>query len=79
MATPSLVRRNREEFVAFTIRVFCDKTQLNEVLREAVNSAANTEGCVCAEIVSQPRSLRDGEWAEVDEAVNMLADFAESS
>lgn len=78
MQTDSLAgRRQQDEFVTFTLQVVCERKDSDRILEKVSHRAANTGGCIHAEVISAPRPLTDGEWPEVDETVNFLADMRE--
>lgn len=68
-------RRERGEFVAYTFQVLCERADSEKVIQKAIKRAVNTDGCVIAEVLHGPRDLTDGEWCDVDETVNLIADF----
>lgn len=72
-------RRNKDEFVSFTIHVLCEKQFAAQTIGDAAQATANVDGCVQATIVRGPIPLTDYQWNEVDEEVNALISFQEDN
>ena len=77
MTDSPLIRRQRKEFVAFTLQVMCEREDCDRIMDGVSQAAANTDGSIQAEVIHGPHALTDSDWSEVNETVNLLVDMRE--
>ena len=77
MTNSSVNRRQRNEFVTFTLQVMCEREDCDRIMGDVSQAAANTDGSIQAEVIQGPHPLTNSDWSEIDEPVNFLADMRE--